>query len=291
MFLKGLFEDPSYRMRLKLGLFEGEGEDGGGAGSDGGEPQQIEGEGGALDQQQNDQSRQGELGGGERAPGAQGRGHNPNFIPKHRFDQVNRGYQAYRPFGSPADIKAKLERLAYLEKNPQNRYKPEQVDEIKSDFNHLFPGMQGMEAFYENQKRNFVKFGSRQNDRYVKELGWENNDHNKHMIEDAISGMIGRNPELNERFYALDNTLFDEVFAMVKKVLGARSGGGGGNGRNVPGLQQLGAKRPAKAGPVSEVQKTLNDKLKDEKPNPLKERDILSAASDAAFDLIESREG
>jgi hypothetical protein len=278
MFLRGLFEDPAYRMRCKFGLFdEIEGAEGGAGGGE------VIPEGSEGDPSQPAQVTDGGQP-GQRDPGAQGRPARPQMIPYGRFQEVNRGYQAYRQFGSPADIKARLERLERLEKNPVNRYTPDQEAEIKADILRFFPQLQRLEENDELQKTQYVNQGSRQNGEFCKQLGWEVNDNNKQLVEDILSSVIGRTPELRERFYARDPAVFTDVFKLVRPTLAPR--------RTVPGLSVVGNKTTPKAGGPQGKKpgEAVNEANKPKPGSPLFERDVLSEAGDAAFDLITSRE-
>ncbi len=271
MFLKKLFDDPPRRNRHLL-FAEGD-EDGsaGGAGDAGGGDQ--------SQQPLNDQSQESQSA-GDPAQQAQNTQGNPprrgsDWIPKHRFDQVNRGYQSYRQFGSPDEIRTKLETLQRLQQNPTNRYDPDKQREIREDFLALFPEMRSVVNSHQSQTRTFISTGVRQNDGFLKEINLEVNENNNRLLQDAISGIIQRDEELSARFFARDPTVFADGFRQFKKLMNISQK------RTVPGLDatrnKTVSRAPARNGGGAPPQP------KEIKPGPLFEREHLDQASEAAF--------
>lgn len=278
---KKLFADRNYLSKFILTI-DGEGDSGvdsgSGAGDSGsagqGESQTGESQGGAEDQSRTgDQSQA-----GSSQHGFQPRRNGSDWIPKQRFDQVNRGFQAYRSLGSPAEIaamKAEYERLKAI---PSNKYDPKTEQEIREDFLRLFPEMRAVVNAHQTQTSSFVSTGVRKNDTFLKELNLEVNQVNNQMLQDAIGGIIARDPDLNERFYARDPTVFDDGFRLFKKLMNIQQK------RVVPGLDMARTKTvprvPSKPnagnGGTPPSKKVIQ-------PGPLFERETLDQASEEAF--------
>lgn len=274
--LRSLFEDPTFHVTSRFGLFDGEGDGGeggeGGAGSGGeGGGSQSEAEHAAAQQQQESgaagQQRQA---GGFRRDG--------QWIPKHRFDEVNQKYAAYRNFGPPTEVQAKLARLAELEKMPQNRYNESQATEIREDLLRVFPELRSVVDSHKNQSTTFIAHGARQNDRFMKELTIEANEANNLYLQELLGGVISRTPELSQRFYARDPSVFDDAFKIAKGIFWPNAR------RTVPGLQTVQKKTPAQAG--ANNGKAGKTEEKEIQPGPLYERQILDRASEEAFAKI-----
>jgi len=276
MFLKGLFEDPSTRIKMGFGLFddpnEGQQADGSstGAGSDGSQAQAGEGD---------------QAGAGQRAASDKGRiddqGH---MIPKHRFDEVNTRYNAYKGFGSPEDVKAKLARLAELEQQPQNRYNDKQQKEIRQDLLRVMPELEGVLRNVEVASRTYTSYGVKQNDTFLKELGIEVNEKNNKYLQELIGGVITSDQALLDRFFAHDRDLFKDAFQQVKATFWPNLK------RTVPGLEAASRKAPAKPGASAgngTPAKPAGDKPKP--TGPLADREIMDQASEEAFARISSQ--
>lgn len=201
------------------------------------------------------------------------------WIPKHRFDEVNQKYAAYRSFGPPTEIQSKLARLAELEKQPQNRYNETQATEIREDLLRVFPELRSVVDSHKNQSTTFVAHGSRQNDKFMKELNIEANEANNLYLQELLGGVISRTPELSQRFYARDPGVFEEAFKVAKGIFWSNPR------RTVPGLQVVQKKTPAQAG-VNAGKKAAAAGEDEIKPGPLFERQILDKASEEAFSRI-----
>jgi hypothetical protein len=269
MFLKGLFEDPSLFLKLKLRFFdEVEGEDEGGGEGEG------TGEGG-------------ESGGeaaGQRAAGDKGdtKDGQSAMIPKHRFDEVNTGYQTYKRFGSPQDIQSKLDRLAKLEKMPQNRYTEDQHKEIREDLFRIVPELQGLLDSAGTSRKTFTSYGVTRNETYLKELGIEVNEENNRYLQELIGGVIASKPEYQQRFFSLDRAVYDDAWKETKGRFWPNLK------RNVPGLATAQNKSLPKQ-PMTKKPGETKGKEED-LSGPLRDRNILDEASERAFARISEQQ-
>jgi hypothetical protein len=275
MFLKGLFEDPSTYIKRSFGLFddpnEGQQPDGSAAGAGSG------GDGSQAQAGEGDQA-----GAGQRAASDTRRtddqGH---MIPKHRFDEVNTRYNAYKGFGSPDDVKAKLARLAELEQQPQNRYNDKQQKEIRQDLLRVMPELEGVLRNAEVATRSYTSYGVRQNETFLKELGIEVNEKNNKYLQELIGGVITSDPALLDRFFAHDRDLFKEAFQQVKATFWPNLK------RTAPGLEA--ANRKATPKPGANAGNGTPAKPAGNKPapsGPLADREIMDQASEDAFARI-----
>lgn len=274
MFLKKLFADQDYRSRHLLTI-EGEGDDMGaaGAGGDSGgtdQAQQVNNDQTQNQVQTSEQNDQGQNQNFQRGPRRGG----SDWIPKHRFDQVNQGYRAYRELGSPDEIRSKLAMLEKLQQNPANRYDPQAQEEIRQDFLRLFPEMRSVVNSHKTQTQTFVASGVKQNDNFLRELNLEVSEANNHLLQDTLGGIIDRDPDLRDRFYARDSTVFADAFRQFKQLMKFQQR------RVVPGLQQQQQKSKPST-PANRQQPTA--KPKTITPGPLFERETLDEASERAF--------
>lgn len=274
MFLKKLFADHDYRSRHLLTIDgEGEGEMGGGGGDSGNTDQSPQVNGEQQGQQADGQNDTPAQGGQQFQQGGPRRG-GSDWIPKHRFDQVNRGYQTYKRFGSPEEIQAKLAMLEKLQQKPENRYDPQAQEEIRQDFLRLFPEMRSVVNAHKTQTHTFVASGVKQNDNFLRELNLEVSEANNHLLQDTLGGIIDRDPDLRDRFYARDPSVFADAFKQFKQLMKFQQQ------RKVPGLQQQQQKTKPST-PANRQQPPA--KPKDIKPGPLFERETLDEASERAF--------
>jgi hypothetical protein len=204
-----------------------------------------------------------------------------HMIPKHRFDEVNNRFNAYKVFGSPEELKAKLARLEALERQPQNRYTQDQAKEIREDLLRVFPELQGVLETQQTQTKSFVSFGVKQNEKFLQELGVEVNENNNNYLQELLGGVIARTPELTTRFLARDQTVFADAFKAAKTAFWPNTK------RAVPGLDKTQIKTPAKPGSTGKpAQKAQASEIK---PGPLMERELLDKAGEEAFELLSSQ--
>lgn len=242
----------------------GDGEDGGDTGNAG----EAEGEGEAA------AGAAGETGEGARKPGDTGeRDANGQMIPKHRFDEVNRGYQEYKSLGDSKAIKAKLDRLAQLEAMPQNRYTDKETKEIEADLVRALPWLGHLRQQYETSQKAFTSGGAKLSEGFAKEIGIEANEDNHHFIQELVGAAIFKDPDLKQRFFALDNTVFKDAWTKVKGQLWK-------NSRSVPGLSVAGKKLPPSAPAGKPGAKGKKEEVPD---GPLGDRDLLDQAGEDAF--------
>lgn len=256
------------------GAPEGEGEgEGGQAGAAGDQHQAGEGEG---------------SGEGKREPGDTG-GKPPTegaWIPKHRFDEVNRSYQDYKSFGRPEDVKKRLDRLAELEQLPANRLNDKEKSEIRKELLNVFPELQVLSNTVQIQRQAYTERGAVKNNEFLKEIGLEATDATNNYMQELLSGIIAADPKLLRRFYSMDDTVFTEAFAVAKKTFWPNVK------RVVPGAGVESKKLPNRMPPGKQAAAGQGDKSK--KPEALDrlgERDLLDQASEQAFAMLEgSRE-
>lgn len=202
------------------------------------------------------------------------------WIPKHRFDEVNQGFTKYKEFGSPEDIRKGLNRLRELEALPQNKTTDKEKTEIRKELLQVFPELQVMTNMLEIQKESYTERGAEQNNEFLKELGIEVSESTNRYLQELISGVIAADKTLLRRFYAMDDKVFKSAFEIAKKTFWPNSR------KPVPGAKLQNTKILPKA-PFT--QKPTEDK----KPGPngqlgrLEERDVLDAASEKAFEMLE----
>ncbi len=274
---KKLFGNEDYRHRFILTIDgEDDGGEGGGAGDTGGTDQNQQGQGEQQGGAQG-QSQQGEQQAGQQQQQFGQRRGGSDWIPKHRFDQVNRGYQAYKRFGSPEQIQQQLDTLQRLQQNPANKYDQKTAQEIREDFLMLFPEMRSLVGTHQNQTIAFVSHGVRQNESFLKELNIEINETNNQLLQDAIGGIIARDPDLNARFYARDSSVFAEGFSRFKKLMNLQQK------RVVPGLDATRNKTVSRVPSKPNGNGGTPPKPKQIQPGPLFERETLDQASEEAF--------
>jgi hypothetical protein len=205
-----------------------------------------------------------------------------NWIPKHRFDEVNQGYTKYKELGNPDEIKKSLNRLKELEALPQNRTTDKEKSEIRKELLSVFPELQTMTNMLELQREAYTERGAAVNNDFLKEIGIEANEANNKYLQELLSGVIAADPKLVRRFWAMDPNVFTEAFAIAKKTFWP-------NVRKVvPGAQVQSKKIPPKA---PSQQKSGEGEQKKDPNAPLSrmdERAALDAASEEAFALLES---
>lgn len=204
------------------------------------------------------------------------------WIPKHRFDEVNQGYTRYKEFGKPEDIAKNLARLKELEALPQNRTTDREKAEIRKELLNVFPELQVMTQMLEVQKQAYTERGAELNDDFLKELGLEVNEQNNRNLQELLSGIISSDQKLLRRFYAMDPKVFESAFAVAKKTFWP-------NVRKVvPGA----GTQAKKVIPKAPEKQATQDKPGEKKPGGqlgrLEERDIMDKASEEAFALLES---
>src|SRR3990167_2262570 len=90
------------------------------------------------------------------------------WIPKHRFDEVNQGYTAYKEFGKPEDVRKALGRLKELEALPANRINDKEKSEIRKELLHVFPELQTLTSMMENQRQAYTEQGAVANNDFLK---------------------------------------------------------------------------------------------------------------------------
>lgn len=198
-----------------------------------------------------------------------------DFIPKHRFDEVNRPFQAYKTLGTVDDIKSKLARLQELESKPETYYTEERKRQVREDLLRVFPELQTLSATHQANNATFVAKGVRDTDEFLKQIGVEVNPANNHAFQDLIGGVISRDPNLASRFAARDATVFQDAIKIVRGFVGAK--------RNVPGLDVSRGKAPARASAPAQTNGKAKVEPKEIKPGPLFEREVLDQAGEAAF--------
>lgn len=277
---KKLFADHNYLSKFILTI---DGEDDNDAGGSGGAGDQSSGAQDAGSQSSaEDNSRIGDAaGGGDQSQNTQQRRNQSEWIPKQRFDQVNRVSQAYKHLGSPAELQRMKEEYARLKAQPGNRYDQKTAQEIREDFLTLFPEMRHVVNTHQTQSTSFVSSGVRKNEGFLKELGIEVNETNNNMLQDAIGGIIARDPDLNERFYARDASVFDDGFRLFKKLMNIQQK------RVVPGLDTVRTKTVPKA--PSKPSGNGGAPPKKIEPGPLFERNVLDQAGEEAFARLEAQ--
>lgn len=244
------------------------------------EKQVVEGE--QQEGQAGDEGQQ--ASGGERASGDTGEQppKDGKWIPKHRFDEVNQGYAAYKEFGKPEDIKRQLGRLKELEALPANRINDKEKLEIRKELLHVFPELQGMLSMQEVQRQAYTERGATVNNDFLKEIGIEANEANNQYLQELLSGVIAADQKLLRRFYAMDTSVFADAFAVAKKTFWP-------NVRKVVPGAQLQNKKVAPKAPATQ-KPGEHEQKKD--PNAalsrMDERSLMDEASEQAFALLES---
>lgn len=204
------------------------------------------------------------------------------WIPKHRFDEVNQGYTKYKEFGKPEDIARNLARLKELEALPQNRTTDKEKSEIRKELLNVFPELQVMTNMLEVQKQAYTERGAELNNDFLKEIGIEVNDSNNQYLQELLSGIIASDPKLLRRFYAMDPKVFESAFAVAKKTFWP-------NVRKVvPGAGTQAKKLPPKAPEKQRLQEEANGKKPEGQLGRLEERDMLDKASEEAFAMLEN---
>ena len=219
---------------------------------------------------------------GRRAAGDTG-GTGP-MIPKTRFDEVNRQLQAFKQFGTPEQVKALKDRIAWMEKNPGKKYNDQEVSDIERELRQV-PALQRMFAMadrYEQQEqrqaKRYTSYGDRLTDKFLGELGRTPDDKNRAALSHALVGVIQSDPEMLERFFALDQEVFADAFKQFKLNIF----GNAGIKRPVPGADVQRLKQPApKPG-----QKTDGKKPPANNQQEKTDRDILDEANDAAYEAL-----
>jgi hypothetical protein len=214
--------------------------------------------------------------------GGQGKPQKGEWIPKHRFDEVNQGYTKYKEFGKPEDIAKNLARLKELEALPQNRTTDKEKSEIRKELLNVFPELQVMSNMLEVQKQVYTARGAELNNDFLKELGIEVNEPNNQYLQELLSGIIAADQKLLRRFYAMDPKVFESAFAVAKKTFWP-------NVRKiVPGAGVQAKKVLPKAPDKQKTQDEPNGKKPGGQLGRLEERDELDKASEAAFAMLES---
>ena len=241
----------------------------------------IEGEqGGDQGSAEGDQANKG----GDADPGDKGDKTPPKdgqWIPKHRFDEVNQGFTKYKEFGSPDDIRKGLNRLKELEALPQNRTTDKEKAEIRKELLQVFPELSVMTNMLEIQKEAYTERGAEQNNEFLKELGIEVSESTNRYLQELISGVIASDKTLLRRFYAMDDKVFKAAFDIAKKTFWPNSR------KPVPGANLQNKKILPKA---PSTQKLAEEKKKPEgngQLGRLEERAVLDEASEQAFAMLE----
>lgn len=228
-------------------------------------------------------------GDGERVPGDTGDNAKPpkdgQWIPKHRFDEVNQGYTKYKGLGSPEDITKSLARLKELEALPQNRTTDKEKAEIRKELLNVFPELQVMTNMLEVQRQAYTENGAEKNNEFLKEIGIEVNDANNQYLQELLTGIIAADQKLLRRFYAMDPKVFEAAFAVAKKTFWPNAK------RPIPGA----GVQAKKTGPTAPVTQKQPDKSGEQKPKGqngqlgrLEEREELDKASERAFEMLEA---
>lgn len=249
---------------------EGEGE------GEGGDEKGDQGEG-KGDQKSGEEGRDTGETGGEQPP------KDGKWIPKHRFDEVNQGYTKYKGLGTAEEIQKKLTRLSELEALPQNRLNDKEKTEIRKELLHVFPELQIMSQMLEVQREAYTDYGKTVNETFLKELGIEVNDSTNQYLQELLSGVIAADKKLLRRFYAMDQKVFADAFAVAKKTFWPNVK------KVVPGAN-LQVKKVAPKAPTNQKP----DEKKEEKKETngqlgrLEERALLDDASEKAFELLEA---
>jgi len=223
--------------------------------------------------------------GGTAKPGDTGRPPTEGqWIPKHRFDEVNSQFGMYKQFGRPEEVKKRLDRLTELEQLPANRLNDKEKSEIRKELLSVFPELALMADTLQNQKQAYTERGAAQNNDFLKDIGIEVNDANNQYLQELLSGIIAQDPKLLRRFYSMDDRVFTDAFAVAKKTFWPNVR------RVVPGAGTESKKLPPKA-PGQQKPPQAGEKKGDEPLDRLGERDVLDKASEAAFAMLEgSRE-
>jgi hypothetical protein len=203
------------------------------------------------------------------------------WIPKHRFDEVNQGYTAYKEFGKPEDVRKALGRLKELEALPANRINDKEKGEIRKELLHVFPELQMMTSMLENQRQAYTERGSTINNEFLKEIGIEVNAANNQYLQELLSGIIVQDPKLMRRFYAMDTEVFKDAFAVAKKTFWP-------NVRKVVPGSIVQAKKLAPRTPTQQRPDEAKGEKKSDQMGRLEERAMLDDASEQAFALLES---
>jgi hypothetical protein len=205
------------------------------------------------------------------------------WIPKHRFDEVNQGYTKYKELGSPDDIRKAMGRLKELEALPQNRTTDKEKAEIRKELLNVFPELQVMTNMMEVQRQAYTEQGASANNEFLKEIGIEVNDSNNQYLQELLSGIIAADPKLLRRFYAMDQKVFSDAFAVAKKTFWPNVR------RVIPGANVQGKKVVPKA-PITQKPNEQSEKPKSQNGQlgRLEERDLLDKASEEAFAMLES---
>lgn len=209
------------------------------------------------------------------------------WIPKHRFDEVNQGYTKYKEFGSPDEIRKGLTRLHELEALPQNRTTDKEKQEIRKELLSVFPELRAMSDMLSVQKEAYTERGAVMNEGFLKELNIEHSESTNQYMQELLSGIIAADKKLLRRFYAMDNDVFKDAFAVAKKTLWPNIK------RIVPGAS-LQAKKVGNQAPVKQKLDNESDGYKTKAGQPLDrmgERDLLDKAGEEAFALLDQARG
>ena len=205
------------------------------------------------------------------------------WIPKHRFDEVNQGFTKYKEFGSPDDIRKGLNRLKELEALPQNRTTDKEKAEIRKELLQVFPELSVMTNMLEIQKEAYTERGAEQNNEFLKELGIEVTESTNRYLQELISGVIASDKTLLRRFYAMDDKVFKAAFEIAKKTFWPNAR------KPIPGAN-LQNKKVLPKSPASQKPADGNGQGKKDPNAPLgrmEERAVLDEASEKAFELLE----
>ena len=203
------------------------------------------------------------------------------WIPKHRFDEVNQGYTAYKEFGKPEDVRKALGRLRELEALPANRINDKEKTEIRKELLHVFPELQAITSMMEVQKQSYTERGAEVNNEFLKEVGIEVNDSTNQYLQELLSGIIAQDPKLLRRFYAMDTNVFKDAFAVAKKTFWP-------NVRKVVPGSNVQSKKIVPKAPMQQKSGELRQEKKSGQMDRLEERAMLDEASEQAFALLES---
>jgi hypothetical protein len=245
------------------------------AGDEGkGADSQVEGAEGQDDQSEGERASSDK---GDQPPSKDGK-----WIPKHRFDEVNQGYTKYKGFGTPEQIKQRLDRLAELEALPQNRLNDKEKGEIRKELLHVFPELQSLLSQAEVSRQSYTERGAALNDTFLKEVGIEVNEATNRYLQELLSGIIAADEKLLRRFYSQDMKVFEEAFAVAKKTFWP----------NVKKFTPGATVQAIKTAPsVPSKQKGGEEKPEKKEGEPLSrldERNVLDKASEEAFALLEA---
>lgn len=206
------------------------------------------------------------------------------WIPKHRFDEVNRVAKAFRELGmSPEEVRGLKSRLDELSKT--NRFTAAERKTIAEQMFDVFPQLKSIvenaDALMATVGRSkqsteqYILSTEKRVDSYLTKLGLQVTRENNEDIQELLISRLRRDKAAMTRFLGGDATILDEVFKTLQRDLGG--------GRRAA-LAEVEGKKTTQT--TKSVQKKADDRG-DRKP--ASEHEVLADAHNRAWDRISAQ--